>query len=78
MRNKNKRENCSSVYIGVCWFKRDKKWVAQIKINGKSKHLGYFDNELEAHLVYQKRYNELMNNKMEEYDEMDNYEPHDF
>ena len=52
------RENCSkdkwrcnpsSKYPGVCWYKRDKKWLASIRINGKKKHLGYFIDELEAH-----------------------------
>jgi len=43
----------SSKYVGVCFFKRDKKWKAQIHINGKRKHLGLFDNEYDAHLRYQ-------------------------
>ena len=75
-RNRKKKENCINEYIGV--EKSDNKWRARITINGKKIHLGMFDTELEAHLAYQKKYNELMNNKMEEYDEMDNYEPHDF
>ena len=60
-RNKNKRNNCSSKYIGVSWYKRDKKWRADIKIEGKKKHLGYFETEEEAHLIYEKKRNELMN-----------------
>lgn len=28
---------------GVCWHKEKKKWQAQIVINGKNKHLGYFN-----------------------------------
>jgi len=53
------RFNCSrkkvgtSKYIGVCFYNKYKKWRAQIKINGKQKHLGYFICELEAHQVYQ-------------------------
>ena len=60
-RNKNKRENCSSKYIGVCWQKSNKKWISHIKINGKNKYLGLFDTEEEAHFVYQNKYEELMN-----------------
>jgi hypothetical protein len=38
----------TSKYIGVSWFKRDKKWTARIRINNKSKNLGYFNSEIEA------------------------------
>jgi len=44
----------TSKYTGVFFHKRDKKWVAQISINGKSKYLGNYTNEYEAHLVYEK------------------------
>lgn len=37
---------------GVTWFDRDQKWKAQIKVGGRSKHLGYFDTVEEAHAVY--------------------------
>ena len=60
-RNKNKFKNCSSKYIGVSWSKRDSKWRAEIKIDGKKKHLGSFDNEEDAYLAYKKEYDELMN-----------------
>lgn len=37
------------------WYQsRVNKWVASIKINYKSKHLGYFDTECEAHEAYKK------------------------
>ena len=49
----------SSQFTGVCWYKRDKKWSAEIRINGKKKHLGVFKNEYEAHLCYQKALNNL-------------------
>lgn len=42
----------SSQYTGVCWSKSNKKWHAQIVINSKIKHLGYFINELEASNAY--------------------------
>lgn len=54
------RENCSknskkgySKYVGVSWNKRVNKWISQIQINGKRKHLGYFRLEIEAHKAYQ-------------------------
>ena len=59
-RNKNKKKNCSSKYIGVSWHKQNSKWEARIQINGKSKYLGSFDNEEQAYLAYKKKYDELM------------------
>lgn len=37
---------------GVSFYKPRNKLVAHIKINGKKKHLGYYDNELEAYHAY--------------------------
>ncbi len=51
--NASKDKGGSSKYTGVYWCKRSNKWLAQLKINNKSKHLGYFTNELEAHNAYQ-------------------------
>tara|TARA_R110001632_G_scaffold221925_1_gene352767 strand:- start:17 stop:499 length:483 start_codon:yes stop_codon:yes gene_type:complete len=59
-RNIPKRKNCSSKYIGVYWCNSRNKWRAQIRIDGKNKRLGSYDNEEEAHLVYQKKYDEIM------------------
>lgn len=54
------RENLSkdkkggtSKYVGVSWYKATNKWLAQIRINGKQKNLGYFTDELEASKAYQ-------------------------
>ena len=44
-----KKHNFTSKYTGVSWYKASKKWQASIVINGKSKYLGRFDTELEAH-----------------------------
>ena len=43
----------TSKYTGVYWYKRSKKWIAFIYINGKSKYLGLFTNELQASNAYQ-------------------------
>lgn len=56
------RENCSknrvngsSKYVGVCWDKSRKKWIATIQINGGLKNLGRFNTELQAHEAYQNK-----------------------
>jgi hypothetical protein len=36
-------KNNTSGHKGVCWFKRDSKWLARIRHNGKGTHLGLFD-----------------------------------
>lgn len=50
---KVKRVNFSSKYKGVYWLKSTGKWRSIIYIFGKSKHLGLFKTELEAHNAYQ-------------------------
>lgn|GEM_PF-6410433 len=42
----------TSKYKGVSWKKNDKKWQAQIMIDGKRVHLGCFDSEEEAAAKY--------------------------
>ena len=44
----------TSEYKGVSFYKRDNKWLAYITINGKSKHIGLFKTEIEAHKAYLK------------------------
>ena len=57
--NQGIRTNNTSGYKGVCWFKRDKKWVARIYVN-KTKHvLGYFKDKEEAYKAYCKASKEL-------------------
>ena len=52
-RNKNKQKGCySSIYKGVCWHKKSKKWRASCKNNSKNKTIGRFDTEIEAAKAY--------------------------
>lgn len=50
--NRNRRGWGSSKYKGVCWHKRDQKWCAQIRVDGKKTHLGHFDDEEGAAFAY--------------------------
>ncbi|AAP58725.1 57R [Xanthomonas phage Xp10] len=46
--NRGKSSNNTSGVPGVGWHKQRKKWRAQIKVNGKNIHLGWFDTIEEA------------------------------
>ena len=37
---------------GYAWHKVKGKWIASIRVNGKKKHLGYYDNEQDARQSY--------------------------
>ena len=53
MRNTtNARKNSTSGYKGVSYYKPMKKWQAVIRVNGKLKHLGYFQEPEAAHREY--------------------------
>lgn len=43
----------TSKYTGVCFDKERNKWVTHIKINGKTKKIGRFTNEIDAAIAYQ-------------------------
>ena len=51
--NLSKDKKGSSKFTGVSWDKASNKWRSQIRINGKYKHLGRFNNEEEASEYYQ-------------------------
>ena len=42
----------SSRFKGVCWHRGCAKWQAQIWVEGRQTHLGYFDSETEAAHAY--------------------------
>lgn len=49
----------TSKYRGVSWNKCEGKWQAQIKHNKKGCHLGFFKNENDAAIAYNKAAKEL-------------------
>ena len=51
---KNSNTRCDSVsgIKGIYWDKRRNKWQSHIKINGKHKHLGFFERQEDAYAVY--------------------------
>ena len=51
-RNRRKRKNTSSDYIGVSFNKQNKKYCSQIQINKKKIFIGRFLTELDAALAY--------------------------
>ena len=47
-RNSKLRADNKSDVCGVFWVSKSKKWIASIRINNKSNHLGYFVNKVDA------------------------------
>jgi hypothetical protein len=50
--NSRIRKDNSSGSKGVIWERRRQKWEAQIRVNGKRRHLGYFTCKEEAARAY--------------------------
>lgn len=50
--NRTKYSRSTSGFKGVTWYKRRNKWGAQIRINGKLKYLGLYDNAADAARAY--------------------------
>ena len=48
------RGNYSSNWKGVAQYKRDLKWIASIKVDGKQVMIGKFDSDVEAAIAYNK------------------------
>lgn len=51
-KNRGKCNNNTSGFKGVSWNKKNKRWQANIKINGKRKYLGEFTSKELAHIAY--------------------------
>ena len=51
--NTGKKSTNTSGVKGVSWHKASKKWVAQIYIDGKKRHLGIYSDINEAKRIYQ-------------------------
>ena len=58
-----KNRKSTSKYVGVSLrvVKSERKWLANIWINGKQTYIGIFKTELEAHLEYKKKLLSLSN-----------------
>lgn len=56
--NKNSVRGTSR-FKGVVWHKLVRKWMSHIGFNCKTIHLGYFNNEIDAALAYDKAAKEL-------------------
>jgi len=61
IKNIKKSSNC----LGVSWDKEKRKWLSQIRINGKKVFLGRYDKEQDACQAYQNKLNEIKTNIIE-------------
>jgi hypothetical protein len=57
--SRNRRTTASSGYTGVYYSKLRKKWLASIKVGGKRKHLGVYDNPEDANVARKKHEREI-------------------
>ena len=52
--NSKIRSDNTCGFKGVNWSKFHGKWVARVGINGRRKHIGYFDDPIQAAVAYDK------------------------
>lgn len=57
--NRAMQKNNKSGFKGVHWHKRRGKWTANIRHEGKTIHLGFFDNPLDGHQAWSQKAKEL-------------------
>lgn len=57
--NRRRNKNNTSGYKGVSWYRPTGRWTANIKANGRQKHLGLYDSPAEAHAAYCRAAREL-------------------
>lgn len=65
---KDRDKVLTSSYVGVCFDKTKKRWLAAITVGGKQIHLGYHKVEIDAHNAYQKALKAVMNGSFKEDD----------
>lgn len=58
--------NSKSGVRGVFWYPRDKRWVARIKHDGKTMHIGYYDEIADAEAAVIARRNQLFTNNIQD------------
>lgn len=63
--NRGKGKSNTSGYLGVSFSKREGKFRAQMRFNGKSKQIGLFDTAEDAAIAYQ-AYKQVMLNSIKE------------
>ena len=56
--NARKKRSNTSGYIGVCFNKRLRKYMAYYTLNRKRKHIGYYETPEEASFAYQEKIQE--------------------
>ena len=54
-KNQRKQKGTSSIYKGVCYNKKEKKWRARVHKNGKTYNLGDYKNEIKAAKAYDQK-----------------------
>lgn len=65
---KDRDKVLTSSYVGVCFDKFKKRWLAAITVGGKQIHLGYHKVEIDAHNAYQKALKAVVNGSFKEDD----------
>lgn len=53
------KRNKTSIYKGVCFAKRERKWRSYISKDGKQYHLGFYKNEKDAANAYDEKAKKL-------------------